>query len=82
MIELNVCIGSSCHLNAAHNVIQTFQHMIEEKGLSDKIDFKATFCMRKCNKNGVSVTLNGESFRIQAEEARGFFREKVLPLMV
>ncbi len=81
MTELSVCIGSACHLNGAHNVIQTFQHMIEELGLNDKIDFKATFCMRKCGNKGVSVTLNGVVTRITAEEAREFFREKVVPLI-
>lgn len=79
MTELSVCIGSACHVNGAHNVIQTFQHLIEENGLNDKIDFKAAFCMRMCGKSGVSVILNGEKFHIQAESARDFFRDKVLP---
>ena len=30
MIELNVCIGSSCHVNGAHTVATSFQHLIEE----------------------------------------------------
>ncbi|MGN0592047.1 MAG: (2Fe-2S) ferredoxin domain-containing protein, partial [Ruminococcus sp.] len=35
MVELNVCIGSSCHLKGSYNIIHTFQHLIEEKGLHD-----------------------------------------------
>lgn len=79
MTELSVCIGSACHLRGAQNVVQTFQHMIEEYSLNDKIDFKATFCMRMCGQKGVSVTLNGEKFNIPSTSAREFFREKVLP---
>ena len=80
MIELSVCIGSACHLSGAHNVVATFQHMIEEYSLHDKVAFKASFCMKDCSGCGVSVTVNGEKERIAAEEAREFFKKKVLPL--
>lgn len=80
MVELNVCIGSACHVNGANNVIITFQHLIERQGLHDKVALSGAFCMRQCVGNGVSVTLNGEKYRIMAAEARSFFKEKVLPL--
>jgi hypothetical protein len=79
MTELAVCIGSACHIKGAHNVVQSFRHLIEEYKLDDKIEFKATFCMRMCRKSGVSVTLDGVEYNIPAETARDFFREKVLP---
>ncbi len=80
MIELSVCIGSACHISGAHNVVATFQHMIEEYDLHDKVNFKASFCMKDCSGCGVSVKVNGEKERIAAENARTFFKEKVLPL--
>ena len=80
MIELRVCIGSACHLHGAHNVIATFQHLIEEYNLHDQIKFEAAFCMGKCSKTGVSVSLNGEQYRLEAENARSFFKEQILPL--
>ena len=79
MLELNVCIGSACHVKGSYNVIQTFQHLIEEKGLNDKIDFKATFCMRECQCKGVAVSVNSEKHHVTPEEARAFFIESVLP---
>lgn len=81
MIELSVCIGSACHINGSHNVVVTFQHMIEEYQLHDKLSLKAAFCMKQCTNSGVSVSLNGQVERITAEEARTFFMEKVLPLV-
>ena len=80
MICLSVCIGTSCHLNGAHNVVMSFQHLIEEYGLHDKVTVAAAFCMQTCSGGGVSVRINEEKFMIKAEEARSFFKEKVLPL--
>lgn len=81
MVKLSVCIGSACHVQGANNVVVTFQHMIEEYGLHDKIDFSASFCMKQCAKRSVGVRLNGEEHRVKAEEARSFFKEKILPLV-
>lgn len=81
MVELSVCIGSTCHLKGAYNVIQVFQQMIEENSLHDKIDFKAAFCMKQCKNKGVSISINGESFDLTPENAREFFKERVIPLL-
>ena len=81
MIELSVCIGSSCHLKGSYNVIQSFLQLIEEYGLHDQINFKSTFCMKQCEYAGVSLVLNGESYLIPPETAREFFKSTVLPLV-
>ena len=78
MLELKVCIGSACHLNGAHNVVATFQHLVEEYKLHDKINLVASFCMKECAQKGVAVSVNGETARILPEEARNFFRDKVM----
>lgn len=81
MMELRVCIGTSCHLRGSYNVIQTFQHLIEEKALHDKIDLKAAFCMNACQAIGVSLSFNGEKYFIRAEDAREFFNSTILPAL-
>lgn len=81
MIELSVCIGSACHINGAHNVVATFQHMIEKHGLHDKINFNASFCMKECSAVGVSVMVNGKQERITPENAKAFFKENILSLV-
>lgn len=78
MIELNVCVGTSCHLNGSYNVVQTFQQLIEEYALHDEIEFIACFCMKKCNSNGVSVMINTESYRVTPEDAGEFFKDHIL----
>lgn len=52
MTELVVCIGSSCHVRGAYNVLQTFQHLIEEHNLHGRIELKAAFCMKECYRQG------------------------------
>ena len=80
MITLSVCIGTSCHLNGANNVAMTFQHLIETHGLHDKVTLGASFCAQSCSRDTVSVKINDEKFRSRADEARSFFKEKILPL--
>jgi len=78
MLELNVCIGSSCHLKGSYNIVQAFQQLLEEEGLHDKIDLKAQFCMKQCQK-GVSVSIGDTIYSVSPETAREFFRETVMP---
>ena len=81
MINLSVCIGSTCHLNGANNVVRSFQHLIEEYGLHDKITVSTAFCMQACSKTDVSVRINDEKYSVEAINARKFFKENVLPLV-
>jgi len=77
MIDVKICIGSSCHLKGSYNVINTFQQMIEEESLHDCLEMKAQFCMRNCQQ-GVSVSVDNEVFSVSPETAREFFRNTVL----
>lgn len=81
MINLSVCIGTSCHLNGANNVVVTFQHLIEEYKLHDLVTLSASFCAQTCSRDTVSVKINDEKFAIHANDARSFFKGKVLPLV-
>ena len=79
MVELNVCIGSSCHLKGSYNVIQTFQQLIELQSLHDKVEMRAQFCMKQCQK-GVSVSVGNGIYSVSPENAKSFFDTTVLPL--
>jgi NADH:ubiquinone oxidoreductase subunit E len=78
MTEISVCIGTSCHLKGAYNIIHTFQRLIEEYSLHGKVGVKASFCMRSCSHAGVTVNLDGEKYNIAPEAAYEFFRERVM----
>ena len=59
MVEVKVCVGSSCHMKGSYQVIMTFKKMIEKLGLQDKVALKASFCMGRCL-SGISMTVNDE----------------------
>lgn len=77
MIKITVCIGSSCHLKGARQVVEKFQSLIAENGLSEKVTLSGAFCMGKCSENGVSVTVNGEYFAISPEKTEELFYKEV-----
>ena len=79
MVEVSVCIGSSCHLKGSHNVIQTFQQLIEQRNLHDMVDMRAQFCMKQCSRGGVAVSIDGDIHSVAPEHARHFFDEAVMP---
>lgn len=78
MLEINICIGTSCHLNGAYNVVQTLQQLIEEKALHAQIEIKACFCMKQCQKHGVSVSIAEENFRVTPEGVGEFFQNEIM----
>jgi NADH:ubiquinone oxidoreductase subunit E len=45
---VTVCVGSSCHIKGARQVIERFSELTKEHGLSDKIELKGSFCMERC----------------------------------
>jgi NADH:ubiquinone oxidoreductase subunit E len=79
MLEVCVCVGSSCHIKGSYNVIQTFQQLIEEKSLHNAINFKTGFCMKQCQYPGVAVSVNGVTHHVDCEKAGEFFLTELVP---
>lgn len=79
MVVISVCIGSACHVKGSYNVINTFQQIIEEKNLSDKVELKAVFCLGHC-REAVSVKIDeGEVYSVSGLTARTFFESEIIP---
>lgn len=79
MIDLSVCVGSACHIKGSYNIINTFQQIIEEYSLSDKVELKAIFCLGHCTE-GVSVQINNcDVYSVSGSTARKFFDTEVMP---
>ncbi|WP_024833523.1 (2Fe-2S) ferredoxin domain-containing protein [Ruminiclostridium josui] len=77
MLDIYVCVGSSCHLKGSYQIINCFQRMIKENNLESKVELKASFCMGHCT-TGVCVKI-GDTFYsdVGAINAESFFNEKV-----
>ena len=79
MIIVSICVGSSCHLNNSDKIVELFRNSITEHSLDDDVALMGSFCAGKCNRSGVTVTVNDEVFTgITPENFPSFFEEKVL----
>ncbi|MBZ4645169.1 MAG: hypothetical protein PWR27_524 [Petroclostridium sp.] len=59
MLQVYICVGSSCHLKGSYHIIKTFQDLIKKNRLEGKVELKASFCLGRCTK-GVSVKVGDE----------------------
>lgn len=81
LMELLICVGSSCHLKGSEVVIKTFQELIEKEGLTKKVVLKGSFCMGKCSENGVTVKVQDKFYKTKCDEAEKFFYATIVPLI-
>jgi len=77
-MEITICIGSSCHLKGAREIVAKLEAIIEEKGLQDQIHLKGAFCMGKCSVEGVSIRVNEELFYLKPENTEQFFQDEIV----
>ncbi len=59
MITVNICVGSSCYLRGAPELIRQFQGLIDKHGLQQKVNLRGRFCMEKCTE-GVTIQIEEE----------------------
>lgn len=81
MVTVTVCVGSSCHLKGAREVIVRFNELLQEHRLADRVALKGSFCMERCGE-GVNWQIDDEPFTSATQaEAIQTFRQKVLEPM-
>ncbi len=59
-MNIQICVGSSCHLKGSEQIVSLFQKAIEERNLEDKITLAGSFCIGRCNREGVTVRIDDE----------------------
>jgi len=78
MITVTVCVGSSCHIKGAREMIGRFNDFLTKEGLEDKVELKGSFCMERCGE-GINWEINDEILSSSSvEEGVEMFRKKVL----
>lgn len=79
MIEVKVCVGSSCHMRGSYQVIKTFQELVARNNLKDEVAIKAAFCMGRCLQ-GISVLVDEEPVQnVGFQNAEQVFYESIYP---
>ena len=76
-MTITVCIGSSCHLKGAREVVEQLQNQVEKRGLQDRVKLTGAFCMGNCVA-GVSVRIGEEIFSVKPDTALNFFENEVM----
>ncbi|HPS64353.1 MAG TPA: [FeFe] hydrogenase, group A [Ignavibacteria bacterium] len=59
VIDVNVCVGTSCYLKGSQDLLHKMINYIDEKELNDYVNVKATFCFENCD-NGPTVSIGSE----------------------
>lgn len=78
-MKVQICIGSSCHLKGAPEVIELFQKAISEHHLEKKVELVGSFCLGKCANDGVAVVFDGEVvIGVTKDNFYRVFDEKIL----
>jgi NADH-quinone oxidoreductase subunit G len=60
-LTLSICLGTSCFLRGAQELYSKLMEYLRENNWTEQVEFKATFCSKRCKKgpvlevNGVSI---------------------------
>lgn len=80
MIEVKVCVGSSCHMKGSYQVIKTFENLIKQNDLGSYVQLKASFCLGSCL-DGISTRVNGNPVNhVGFSNAEQVFYQEIYPL--
>jgi NADH:ubiquinone oxidoreductase subunit E len=81
MITVTVCVGSSCHIKGARNMISSFNDFLTKEHLTDKVELKGTFCMERCG-DGINWMIGDEIYSsTSVEDGAETFRRRILDLL-
>ncbi|MEG0570427.1 MAG: (2Fe-2S) ferredoxin domain-containing protein [Oscillospiraceae bacterium] len=79
MIEIRVCVGSSCHMKGSYQVIKTFTDLIKTNDLEEIVKLKASFCLGDCI-NGISVRVDEKPvLNVGFSNAETVFYQEIYP---
>ena len=78
MIIVEVCVGSSCHIKGAPRIVEMMQERIRNNHLEDDIVLVGAFCSGRCNRVGVTVTVDGSVYVGVTPEGLGEFWENTI----
>ena len=80
MTYVEVCVGSSCHLKGAPEIVELLQKYIADAHLEDDIILTGSFCTGRCNRVGVTITVGDQVYTgITKDGFRDFWNDTILP---
>ena len=81
MVIVQICVGSSCHLKGAPEIVAMLQNEVAQNRLEDDVVLAGSFCTGQCNRVGVTITVNDTVYTgITQENFREFWNDKIFKL--
>lgn len=75
---VKVCVGSSCHIKGARELIMELDRLVRERHLESEVELSGSFCMERCGE-GLNWEIDGEPVSSPTvEDAVSTFRKEVL----
>jgi NADH:ubiquinone oxidoreductase subunit E len=82
MLIVQICVGSSCHLKGSQEIVELFQKEIAEHHLDDDVVLMGSFCIGKCNRDGVTVQVDDDvHVGVTVENFLEFFNKNILSVI-
>ena len=79
---IQICVGSSCHLKGSPEIVELLTKATRDHHLEDEITLVGSFCIGKCNRQGVTVQVDEEiHVGITRENFKEFFHDNVLAII-
>ena len=79
MMEIKICVGSSCHLKGSHTIVELFNKALKDYDLEAQIFLMGSFCTGKCNRDGVTIQVEDTVHTgVTPENFNEFFKSNVL----
>ena len=82
MLVVQICVGSSCHLKGSQEIVALMQKAVEEYHLDGDVVLVGSFCIGKCNREGVTVQINDDvHVGITPQNFKEFFQKNILDVI-
>ena len=82
MLVVQICVGSSCHLKGSQEVVELMQKAVEEYNLDGDVVLVGSFCVGKCNREGVTVQINDDiHVGVTPQNFKEFFKCNILDVI-
>lgn len=82
MLIVQICVGSSCHLKGSEQIVELMKKAVEEYNLDGDVVLVGSFCVGKCNRDGVTVQINDDiHVGVTPQNFKEFFTKNILAVI-
>jgi NADH-quinone oxidoreductase subunit G len=75
-VKVGVCLGTNCYLKGSQHVLNAVLRHVDEKGLENRLDVRASFCFERCE-HGPNASIDGAMCTCTPESIIEILNEKI-----